>query len=850
MVLEVDPTQLPEIPAHVSDGMISDKKEQYVCVHGHFYQPPRQNPWLEEIEAEESAAPFHDWNERINAECYAPNAAARIVDGEGRLLEIVNTYEHISFNFGPTLLAWLEKADPTTYLRIIAADHASRAIREGHGNAIAQAYNHIIMPLANRRDKVTQVVWGMGDFHARFGRASEGMWLPETAADLETLDILAEHGMRFTILSPFQAKRVRMSGKKAWRDVPNASIDPSRPYRCLLPSGREITLFFYDAPIAKAIAFDGVLARGEMLIERLMGGFHPERQHTQLVHVATDGETYGHHHRFGEMALAYALCTIARKKLAVPTNYGQFLERFPAEDIVEIYENSSWSCVHGVERWRSDCGCQTGGQPGWHQRWRRPLREALDWLRERLARLFEDEGGRLLSDPWAARDGYITVMLDRSRGSREAFFQQYAQHRLSDAEVVHALKLLEMQRHALLMYTSCAWFFAEISGIETVQVLTYAARAIQLAQEVAGEPLEAGFLDRLAAAPSNLPQLTENGREVYLKLVKPAVATLRSVIADHAITALLDGGAPEHRLGVYEIQEMAPHRHRRASLTLATGRVQVHSQITDESLQAIYAVLGSDGQDFRCSVKGYVDVEEYNHIRDELFRLFMQHSLTAVVRALDAHFGEDYFTLGYLFRDEQRRLAQRLLEKGLQRLTQEFPEIYRANQWLMHFLQEKQLPMPDALRLAAESTFNAELQRVAQQFSAGQLALGEVLEIIRTSQAEATRLQCRLDFEALRRTLETLITQHVMALPQDMGHAQIPQRVLEVAQELNLGLNLWQAQNLFWQFLHGAPTPTDLPIVLELGTRLGFNQAVVRKLLHANSSPLSPALPSGGSAAT
>jgi alpha-amylase/alpha-mannosidase (GH57 family) len=837
----------------VSDGVVSDKndkKELYVCMHGHFYQPPRQNPWLEEIEAEESAAPFHDWNERINAECYAPNAAARIVDGEGGLLEIVNNFEHISFNFGPTLLAWLEKVDPSTYLRIIAADHASRTTREGHGNAIAQAYNHIIMPLANHRDKVTQVVWGMRDFHARFGRASEGMWLPETAVDLETLDILAEHGMRFTILSPFQAKRVRVSGNTAWHNVANGSIDPSRPYRCHLPSGREITLFFYDAPVAKAIAFDGVLARGEMLIERLMGGFHPERQHEQLMHVATDGETYGHHHRFGEMALAYALGTIAHKGLAKLTNYGQYLGRVPAEDIVEIYENSSWSCAHGVERWRSDCGCQTGGQPGWHQRWRQPLREALDWLRDRLVHLFEDKGRKLLIDPWAARNGYITVILDRSRGSIESFFQQYAHHRLSDAEVIHALKLLEMQRHALLMYTSCAWFFAEISGIETVQMLVYAARAIQLAQEVDGLALEAGFFERLAAAPSNLPQLTKNGRDVYLKLVKPSVATLRTVIADHGINALVDSGLQEHRLGVYAIQATGAHQQTRASLTLATGRVHVHSEITGESLQAIYAVLGSDGQDFRCSVKGYVDVEEYSLIRDELFQLFMQHSLTAVVRALDAHFGEDYFTLRHLFRAEQRRLAQTLLEQGLQRLTQEFPEIYRANQWLMHFLQEKKLPIPDVLRLAAESTFNAELQRAVQQFSAGQLALGEVLEVTRTRQAEATRLQCRLDLEALRRSLEGLITQHVMALPHDMGHAQIPHRVLEAAQELNLGLNLWQAQNLFWQFLQGPTTPTDLPVVLELGTRLGFNQAVVRKLLYANSSPLSPALPSGGSAAT
>jgi alpha-amylase/alpha-mannosidase (GH57 family) len=807
--------------------------ERYLCVHGHFYQPPRHNPWLEEIEAEPSAAPFHDWNERITAECYAPNATARIVDGEGRLLEIHNNYTQISFNFGPTLLAWLEKADPTTYQEIISADELSRANRGGHGNAIAQAYNHIIMPLANRRDKVTQVVWGIGDFQRRFGRLPEGMWLPETAVDLESLDILAQHGMRFTILSPFQAKRVRMPREKTWSDVSHGRIDPSRPYRCLLPSGREIALFFYDGPIAKAIAFDGVLARGEMLIERLLGGFHDGRNHPQLMHVATDGETYGHHHRFGEMALAYALSTMARKNLATLTNYGQYLERFPPDQLVEITENTSWSCAHGVERWRSDCGCQTGGKPGWHQRWRKPLREALDWLRDHLAQLFEDEGRKLLSDPWAARDGYITVILERSHASMERFFQQQARRRLSDADVVHALKLLEMQRHALLMYTSCAWFFAEISGIETVQILAYAARAIQLAREVAGLELESGFLERLVAAPSNLPQVTENGRDVYLKLVRPMVATLRTVMADFAISALIEPEAPPQALGVYDIQEVGAHRDSRGSFTLTTGRVRVQSQLTGESLQAIYAALGSDGQDFRCSVKGYVDTEEYTQLQNELVRLFTRHSLTEVVRALDAHFGEEYFTLNHLFPDEQRRIGQQLLAKALERFEQHCEEVYRTNRRLIDFIRTKNLPLPDILRTAAQSSLNAEIDHVARHLLAGQLTPGDGAGIIRTHQHEAKRLQCTLNFDRLNRAFEAIIERHLALLSQDPGHAQIPRQALEVAQELKLGLKLWRGQNLFWRYLVGEIHTADLPVMLELGTRLGFNQAVVRKLLYA-----------------
>ncbi|MBI3326802.1 MAG: DUF3536 domain-containing protein [Nitrospinae bacterium] len=641
--------------------------ERYLCIHGHFYQPPRQNPWLEEIESQDSAAPFHDWNARIAAECYAPNAAARIVNREGAVLDTVNTYASISFNFGPTLLAWLEKADPVTYRHILDADRLSRAMRAGHGNAMAQCYNHIIMPLANRRDKVTQVSWGIHDFQARFGRVPEGMWLPETAVDLETLDILAEHGIRFTILSPAQARRVCVPGERRWSDVSNGRIDPSRPYRCLLPSGREITLFFYDGPIAKAIAFEGVLSHGERLIERLMGGFHEGRNHAQLLHVATDGETYGHHHRFGEMALAYVLRTIAEKKLATLTNYGQYLERFPPDHFVEIDENTSWSCAHGVERWQSDCGCQTGGKPGWQQRWRKPLREALDWLRDRLVPLFEQEGGKLLIDPWTARDDYIDVILDRSRAHVEQFLQQHARRQLSDAEMVHALKLLEMQRHALLMYTSCAWFFGDISGIETVQILTYAARAIQLAGEVAGVELEAGFLDRLAQAPSNLPQLTENGRNVYLGQEKPSMATLRTVVAHYAISSLFESYTPEQTLFCYEVQELDSRKETHGGFTLAIGRVRVQSQLTRDRLQAIYGVLHFGGHDFRCSVKGDLDLTGYAQLRDELFRLFSNHSLTDVVRALDISFGEEYFALKDLFRDERRKIGQLLPAETLER---------------------------------------------------------------------------------------------------------------------------------------------------------------------------------------
>jgi alpha-amylase/alpha-mannosidase (GH57 family) len=337
--------------------------ERYVCIHGHFYQPPRENPWLEAIELQDSAYPYHDWNERITAECYGPNAVSRILDSQDRIVRIVNNYARISFNFGPTLLSWMERKAPEVYRAVLDADVESRARYGGHGSALAQGYNHIILPLASLRDKRTQVAWGVADFVHRFGRRPEGMWLPETAVDVESLELLAEHGIEFTVLAPRQARGVRKVGDTAWTDVSGSRVDPSMAYRIPLPSGRSIAAFFYDGPISQGVAFEGLLHRGEQLAHRLLGAFAPARKHAQLAHIATDGETYGHHHRRGEMALAYALHYIETNKLATLTNYGQFLEKFPPTYEATVFDNSSWSCVHGVERWRSDCGCSTKNKP-------------------------------------------------------------------------------------------------------------------------------------------------------------------------------------------------------------------------------------------------------------------------------------------------------------------------------------------------------------------------------------------------------------------------------------------------------------------------------------------------------
>jgi alpha-amylase/alpha-mannosidase (GH57 family) len=489
----------------------------YICIHSHFYQPPRENPWFEAVELQDSAYPYHDWNERVTADSYAPNAASRILDGENHITNIVNNYAWISFNFGPTLLSWLRASAPRVYEAILDADKQSRDRFSGHGSAMAQAYNHMIMPLASPRDKRTQVIWGIRDFEYRFGRKPEGMWLPETAVDLETLDILAQCGIKFTILAPRQAKRMRRIGSRTWRDISNERIDPTMVYRLRLPARRSINLFFYDGRISRGVAFEGLLNNGEVFAQRLLGAFSEDRTWPELVHIATDGETYGHHHRRGEMALTYALEYIQSRQLADITNYGEYLGRHPPTHDVEIFENSSWSCIHGIERWRADCGCNAG-HVGWNQSWRAPLREALDGLRDTLAPRFEERAHEFLKDPWAARNDYIDVVLDRSPENFADFLSRHATRELDEEEKVDTLKLLELQRHLMLMYTSCGWFFDELSGIETVQVMQYGGRAVQLSQELFGDGLEASFREALSRAKSNIPE-HQDGAGIYRKFV-------------------------------------------------------------------------------------------------------------------------------------------------------------------------------------------------------------------------------------------------------------------------------------------------------------------------------------------
>ncbi|HEX9970722.1 MAG TPA: DUF3536 domain-containing protein, partial [bacterium] len=436
---------------------------RYLTIHGHFYQPPRENPWIEAIERQDSAAPYHDWNDRIASECYTPNAGSRILDNLGRIDDIVNNYQSISFNFGPTLLSWLELHAPESYQSILNADRESVAKFSGHGNAIAQAYNHIILPLANQRDKITQIRWGLADFQHRFQRKPESIWLPETAVNYDTLAALADFSIKYIILSPFQAKRVRrLNGNETepWLDVSDGSINTFQPYRCFLNDkngnkdrSKYIEIFFYHGGLSRAVGFEHILHDAKKFADAIEMTYANDSDQNQLVSVGTDGESYGHHEAFGDMALAYLMKVEAPRRGLTVTNYGEFLEKNPPQWEVEIKEGpngegTAWSCFHGVGRWYRDCGCHTSGGPGWNQKWRRHLRQAMDKLRDDLAQFYEEKASHFFKDPWEARNDYIEVVLDRSPKNVELFLGKHAKSTSIMDGKVPALNLLELQRNA------------------------------------------------------------------------------------------------------------------------------------------------------------------------------------------------------------------------------------------------------------------------------------------------------------------------------------------------------------------------------------------------------------------
>jgi len=781
--------------------------KRFVCIHGHFYQPPRENPWLETVETQDSAAPYHDWNERICAESYATNGAARVVNNANHIIRIVNNYARISFNFGPTLLSWLMENAPRTYRMILDGERRSRKNFKSHSSAMAQVYNHMIMPLANRRDKITQIRWGIADYQHHYGLAPEGMWLAETAVDTETLELLAQHGIKFTVLAPHQCRRIRSLKSSdgaavdgsGWKPTPDASVDTTRPYLIQFDSGVSMAIFFYDGASSRAIAFEGLLNSGENFAARLKAGFRDAPQ-PQLEHVATDGESYGHHHKHGEMALAYALRLLEQDKTVKLTNYGNFLAQFPPEYECEINENTSWSCAHGVERWRSNCGCN-GGKPGWNQAWRKPLRQALDELRDALIPLTEKAGRELFNDVWAARDAYINVVLDRNIETISNFLLEHQNRPLEVDESVRALELMEMQRHAQLMYTSCGWFFDDISGIETVQIIAYAARVLQLAERLFnsdGLALEAAFLDRLREAKSNVATAGDGAR-IYRDKVGKLQLSLEQVVAHYAISSIFSSFSEETELFCYYMRRLSYEISSSGRGRLAIGRVHISSAITGRQGNYSFAVLHFGDQNITAAVKAYDPAES------ETFATFVKqaadHVLRAdfpeVIRLLDSYYGHVDYSLTSLFTDEQRRIVQLILNTTLWDIEKSMTTIYEDHASLLHFLSQAGLPKPPALTLAAGFAINAGVRRALEADPIDQAALRSYLALAKADQValETATLSYIADLRMKRAMIELLMS---------AGSLEMLDRALSLARiftELPFELNLWQAQNIWYEIL-------------------------------------------------
>lgn len=813
--------------------------EKFLTIHGHFYQPPRENPWLEAIELQDSALPFHDWNERICKECYNPNSVSRIVDNKNQILDIVNNYQYMSFNFGPTLLSWMEEFAPLTYERIIKADIDSISEHSGHGNALAQVYNHMIMPLANAHDKETQVKWGIRDFEYRFGRKPEGIWLAETAVDDATLKVLVDNGIKFTILSPYQALKIRKTGDKEWQDVSWGNIDPARSYKYTLKgdSKKSIALFFYDGAISKSVAFDELLKDGNRFIKRLKEGVSETRNYPQLVNIATDGESYGHHTKFGDMALSYVLKIKAEDEGFKITNYAEYLDKYESDYEVDIKQASSWSCFHGVGRWKEDCGCSTGGHPGWNQKWREPLRNALDYLRDELAKVFEAEGPKYFNDnPWAIRNKYIDVILDRNYVTIRKFQKENFKPDLTEEQKVKGMELLEIQRQAMLMYTSCGWFFSEISGIETVQIMKYAARAMQLAARFTNEDFETHFKDILSQAKSNIAEFG-TGKDIYERFVKPSVVTAKQIACLWAISSLYQDFEDEEDVYCYTVKRHSYQKVQKGSSNFLVGHIEISSKVTLQKADLMFALMQYAGGDFHCAIKEFSNDAEFNELQATLIKTFALNPITEIIRTLDEKFGKEYFTLKDIFIEERKKILQILLKDQLEKFGNTYKEMYDQGKGSIYHMQNLGLEIPKEFKISAEYA----LSHRYNDLLAGSDGFVEapIVQQIKDINFEAKRMNIAIDKTPSNKNFAKRIITNLNRLTKsfEIQQADTIIELFEMVEKLDLQIDISEAQNIYYNKIYHRigdiiennekePRDKDIKFVkllLNIGSKLNIN---------------------------
>lgn len=829
---------------------MSNKK--YLTVHGHFYQPPRENPWLEFLELQESAFPAHDWNERVAKECYCPNSVSKIVDGSNKILDIVNNYEFMSFNFGPTLLSWLEKFCPDTYERIIDADKKSVEKHNGHGNAIAQVYNHIIMPLAAKEDKYLQTVWGIHDFKKRFGRMPEGMWLAETACDDETLGVLADCGIKFTILSPHQAKSFRKIGDRDFIDVSGGNIDTTVPYVYNIKSrpGKYIVLFFYNAQISQAVAFEELLTDSKRLVDKLKTGVNNDESLPRLTNIATDGESYGHHTKFGDMALAYAMKVRADEEGFTFTNYGEFLSLEEPHFEVEIKPVSAWSCSHGVGRWKEDCGCSTGGLPGWNQKWRKPLRKALDTLRDFAFEVCEENAPSKFNDFHTALQEYIDVILSRTPETQDKFIEKFMKKNLSEKEISDAFKLLEIRRFSQLMYTSCGWFFNELSGIETVQILKYACRVIQLLKDFSDNDIEKTFTEILDKAQSNIKSFG-TGKDIYENIIKPSEISLKNIAALWAITAPYKDYDKISTLYCYEIEDFSTKIVEKGSGKLLIGKINVKSLITLDQKEFVIALLQYSEEDFHCAVKEALPNENYDNLVKELTFTFNNASLTEIIRMLDDNFGRDYFTFKDIFVDERKNIVKKIFQSRTDRFAALYKDVYNEGKSILFYLKDFGITPPKEFKVAAQYVLSRNFNELFDEYNCLEYesTVQNALDILE----EAKYFELELDKIPTEQFFSDIISDTLFTFTENFD-TKLPDKILKYfgyADLLKIKLDTSKTRIIYFDKIHSkfakfiqktlangnmSKIRDILMIILKIGEKLNINTEFYQNTVSKASS--------------
>ncbi len=789
----------------------------YLVIHGHFYQPPREDPWTGEIERQDSAYPFHDWNERINSECYTSNAFSRVLDEFGRIERVVNNYEYISFNFGPTLLYWMEKHSPETYKKIIEADEKSRDRNEGHGNAIAQIYNHIIMPLANDRDKYTQIEWAIKDFKNRFGRDPEGMWLSETAVNDRTLQMLIDFGIKFTILSPHQAEIVKpIDGEKEWIDVSAGNIDISRPYLNKQPNGN-IAIFFYHGGLSHRVSFEHLLRNADNFRNAILSEKpQPQEDRDVLLSIATDGEIYGHHEPYADMCLSRLIVMNEYHRDFVFTNFAHFLEKHPPEWEVRLKAGNmglgtSWSCAHGVDRWWRDCGCTTGSQPGWNQKWRTPLRNAFDYLRDTLYGTYEKEVKKMLKgiDPQKLRNAYFKVVFARNKGhaeivkAREEFLREFGADNLPSDQKSKLLRLLESQFNAMLMYTSCGWFFADISGIETVQDIKYSARAIHLVEDLLPPSVESKFLEILSGAKSNIPHFYD-GAWIYKNWVKPLRISPEKVVNQFAMRWFLTGKEVhrEEYLFNYVLSISEWKTGKKGSIEYASGLVKLEDDITSENGNYMFYVFRTGPT----NVRGFVRRMVTENMKKQFDEMLEKLPEGEVIRAF-----EDWFITSYSLHDVRYDHRQEILRAMF---SQTFSTIHQREFekiddyiTLLDFYTELSVPLPQEEHTRFSALMTDLIEITTEKFTSGQMEFEDALSKLERLIKASRNHNLSIDTSNLERELEKFIKELVERVLSDEGIGKAEEvkkltRILEFTGELGINFDRRSVENRVYDFLH------------------------------------------------